>query len=353
MVCLSMGKALAMTQDEVFMITKAMVMAAGVGSRLDPLTQDVPKPIVPIANKPIMDILFDRLVEVGIVDVIANTYYLADKIKKHYEKSCVLNFTSVTEEKLSGTAGGVKKCQFFFDKGEDFLVLSADGLSNADLKSAIENHKNSGAIASLGIKQVPLEEIPNFGVVVVDENNFITEFQEKPAVKDAKSNFINTGIYIFNYEIFNYIPENTFYDFAKNVFPDLLSKNIKINTFEVSQYWSDIGTLEQYIQSNKDVFEDLVKFNHTEIIETPNGKYITGKSHIASSAKLKGFNVIGNNCIVGKNVILKNSIIWDDVEIKDNTVIKNSVIASHSEVGVDLVHQIIGPSQVLSKGLLE
>lgn len=335
------------------MITKAMVMAAGVGSRLDPLTQDVPKPIVPVANRAIMDILFDRLVEVGIVDVVANTYYLADKIKKYYEKSCVLNFTPVKEETLSGTAGGVKKCQFFFDEGEDFLVLSADGLSNADLKSAIEAHQNSGAIATLGIKQVPLEEIPNFGVVVVDENGFITEFQEKPAIKDAKSNFINTGIYIFDYEIFNHIPENTFYDFAKNVFPDLLSKNIKINTFEVSQYWSDIGTLEQYIQSNKDVFENLVDFNHSEIIETEHGKYITGKSHISSSAVLKGFNVIGRNCIIGKNVVLKNSIIWDDVEIKDNTLIKGSVVASHSEIGVDLLHQIIGPSQVLTKGLTD
>src|SRR5574344_386238 len=189
------------------MLSKAMIMAAGVGSRLDPLTQDVPKPLVPIANTPMMDILFSRLKEIGVNDVIANVYYMADKIIGRYngKNNLGINFSYIKEDELSGTAGGVKKTQFFFEEGEDFLVLSADGLHNADLKKAIELHKNSGAIASLGVKPLPMEEIPNFGVVVTDENGFITEFQEKPSIKEAKSNLINTGIYIFNYEIFNHI----------------------------------------------------------------------------------------------------------------------------------------------------
>lgn len=334
------------------MITKAMIMAAGVGSRLDPLTQDVPKPLVPIANKPMMDILFERLAEIGVKDVVANTHYKAEQIIERYkENNLGINFSYIHEETLSGTAGGVKKCQFFFDKDEDFLVLSADGLSNADLKAGIEAHKESGAIVSMGIKKIEMEEIPNFGVVVTDKKGFVTGFQEKPAIKDAKSDCINTGIYIFNYKIFDYIPADTFYDFAKNVFPDLLSKEIKINTFVVNEYWSDIGTIAQYAQSIQDLFNNLYEFKHSEIIKTQKGAYIAGESHISSNALFFGNNVIGNNCIIGKNVVLKDCIIWDDVEIHDNVILKNCIIASHSEIKVNMVNQVVGPNQIISHGV--
>jgi len=335
-----------------FMIKKAMIMAAGVGSRLDPLTQDVPKPLVPIANRPMMDLLFEKLLNIPVKDVIANTHYKAEKIIERYKNNDIgINFSSIHEKTLSGTAGGVKKCQFFFDEGEDFLVLSADGLSNANLPAAIESHKKSGAIASLGVKKIALEEIPNFGVVVTDSEGFVTGFQEKPSIQEAKSDFINTGIYIFNYEIFNYIPADTFYDFAKNVFPDLLSKGIKINTFPVDEYWSDIGTIDQYVQSTKDFFNNLYEIKHSAILETPEGAHISDKSYIAPSASLQGYNTIGKNCIIGKNVMLKNCIIWDDVQIKDNTKLENCVIASHSEINADMINQVIGPNQIVSHGV--
>lgn len=334
------------------MMNKAMIMAAGVGSRLDPLTQDVPKPLVPIANRPMMDILFERLLEIGITDVIANTHYKAEQIIDRYKNNDFeINFSYVHEETLSGTAGGVKKCQFFFDEGEDFLVLSADGLSNADLKAGIEAHKKSGAIATMGIKKINLEEIPNFGVVVTDKKGFVTGFQEKPQIKDAQSDCINTGIYIFNYKIFDYIPADTFYDFAKNVFPDLLSKEIKINTFVVHDYWSDIGTIAQYAQSVQDLFNNLYEFKHSEILITPKGAYISDESHISSTALFFGNNTIGKNCIIGKNVILKDCIIWDDVEIHDNVILKNCIVASHSEIKVNMVNQVIGPNQIISHGV--
>lgn len=334
------------------MVSKAMIMAAGVGSRLDPLTQDVPKPLVPIANKPMMDILLERLLDISIKDVVANTHYKSEQIIDRYKNNKLgINFNYINEEKLSGTAGGVKKCQFFFNEGEDFLVLSADGLSNADFQAGIASHKSSGAIATMGIKKIKMEDIPNFGVVVTDDNGFVTGFQEKPSIEDAKSDCINTGIYIFNYEIFNYIPANTFYDFAKNVFPDLLSKGIKINTFPVDDYWSDIGTIDQYIQSTHDLFKNEYKINNSEIIKTPKGAYIADKSHIAPSAKFFGNNTIGKNCIIGKNVLLKDCIIWDDVEIKDNLILKNCVIASHSEINTNLVNQVVGPNQIISGGV--
>lgn len=334
------------------MVSKAMIMAAGVGSRLDPLTQDVPKPLVPIANRPVMDILLERLSEISITDVVANTHYKSSDIIERYKRNNIgINFNYIHEEELSGTAGGLKKCQFFFKEDENFLVLSADGLSNVDFEAGIKSHKESGAIATIGIKKIALEEIPHFGVVVTDSDGFITEFQEKPAIKDAKSDFINTGIYIFNYKIFDYIPENTFYDFAKNVFPNLMNNGIKINTFNVNEYWSDIGTINQYIQSTQDLFNDLYQINHSEIIKTKNGSYITDKSYIAPSALFYGCNTIGKNCIIGKNVVLKDCIIWDDVEIKDNIKLKNCIIASHSEININMVNQVVGPNQIISQGI--
>ena len=174
-----------------------------------------------------------------------------------------------------------------------------------------------------------MEDVPHFGVVVTDNNGYITEFQEKPSVEEAKSNYINTGIYIFDYKIFDYIPENTFYDFAKNVFPKLVERN-EINTFEVSEYWSDIGTINQYIQSNEDVFLGKCNFLHNKIVELQNGaSYIADEACIIpQNVTFKGKSVIGKNTKIGRNAIIENSIIWDNVVISDDVHIENCVIAS-------------------------
>lgn len=328
---------------------KAMVMSAGVGSRLDPLTKSVPKPLVPIANKPVMDILLENLRNIGVENVIANTYYLAEQIVARYIKNNLgINFNYITEETLSGTAGGVKKCQFFFDEGEDFFVLSADGVTNADLLKGMKIHKESGAIATIGVKPVKEEDIPNFGVVVTNSKGYIIEFQEKPAIKEAKSNLINTGIYIFNYKIFDYIPVGEFCDFAKNVFPKLLNDR-QINVFEVSEYWSDIGTLEQYKQSTLDLFDNLYTFKHDKVIEASAGNYICGKTSIPKSVKFIGHTVIGDECIIGKNVVLENCILWDGVEISDGVHLKDCVIASNSRVERNLTNHIIGQNERVVK----
>ena len=326
-------------------VTKCMVMSAGMGSRLEPLTLQVPKPLVPVCNRPVMDILFESLADIGIKDVICNTYYLAEQIIEKYTKNCPVNFNYIKEETLSGTAGGLKKCQFFFEKGETLVVLSADGLTNADIKHGIEVHQKSGAIATIGVKRIPKEEVSHFGVVVTDNDGFITEFQEKPPVEQAKSDCINTGIYIFDYKIFDYIPENMFYDFAKNVFPQLL-KERQINTFVIEDYWSDIGTLGQYMASTQDVFNGKCIFEHGKIIETNGGAYLSA-SEIPSDTKFKGYSTIGTGCKIGKNVAIENSIIWDNVTIEDNAYIKDSIIASKETISGTVFGKVIGCEKVV------
>lgn len=305
---------------------KAMIMAAGMGSRLEPITLMLPKPLIPVMNKPLMDIILSQLASIGVKDVISNTYYLSHKIIDRYSKNNMgINFNYIKETELSGTAGGMKKCQFFFDEGEDFIVMSGDVLTTVDLKKGIELHKKSGAIATIGIKQVEHEKVSQFGVVVTDEKGYIEEFQEKPSVEEAKSNCINTGIYIFNYKIFDYIPENTFYDFAKNVFPKLLQER-QINTFEVTEYWNDIGTIEQYKQSIQDVFNGICNIEHAEIKETNLGSYICGNTKVPSTVRFVGNSVVGDECKLGEYIMLDNCIVFDGAKIQTGTELSNCIV---------------------------
>lgn len=326
------------------MVKKAMIMSAGVGSRLNPLTNDVPKPLVPIANIPTMDILLEHLANNGITKVIANTHYLGKQIHSRYEKDSPIkiDFTYIHEDELSGTAGGLKKCQFFFDKGENFLVMSADGLTELDIEKAIEHHKKSNCIATMVTKKVSESEVDKFGVVVTDSKGFIKEFQEKPKREEAKSNLINTGIYVFNYEIFNYIPENTTFDFAKNVFPTLLANGIKINTYLTEKYWSDIGSIEQYIESTKDILNKKINVNKLNIKKTKDALFTIGNdTKISNSATIEGTCVIGNKCCLKDNSAIKNSILWDNVEISENVKIENCIIANNSKIEISLKDKII------------
>lgn len=342
------------------LIKKAMVMAAGVGSRLDPLTQEIPKPLVPVLNKPVMDILLQKLKNFGVEKVIANTHYLAEQIQQRYSKNSPvdIHFEYIHEQTLSGTAGGVKKCEFFFDDVEDFLVVSADGLHDADFDKIVRSHKESGCIATMAISAVDHAEVCHYGVVVPSDEHVVSEFQEKPSVDEAKSNYINTGIYVFNKRIFDFIPEGEKYDFAKNVFPKLLEAGEKINTYRIYSYWSDIGTIEQYIQSNIDALSKKVLIENPDIIRKFDTVFVKGKNVITDeSVKLLNNVVIGNNCKIGKNVTLDNVILWDNVTVEDNITLKNVVCANNStikcSIEADENREIIAPNKIVDNSCIK
>ena len=320
-------------------IKKAMIMAAGVGSRLNPVTLSIPKPLVTVVNIPIMDILFKNMRKHGITNVIANTYYMADKIISRYEDNDFgVKFSYIREETLSGTAGGLKKCQQFFNEGEDFFVLSADGVFDVDLTELFNQHKKNNTIATIVVKELPKNLVENFGVVVADDNGIVTEFQEKPPVDEAKSNLINTGIYVFNYKIFDYIPENEFYDFAKDVFPKLL-KEKQISVYKTDAYWSDIGTIDQYIESNFDILNGKTNIEHAPVTETKNGRYISESP--LNEAVCIGSVIVGKRCRIGKDVILENTILGDDTVVLDEVTIKNSLVSGGLAICKNIQDEVI------------
>lgn len=298
---------------------KAMIMAAGLGSRLMPLTEHIPKPMVPILNKPVMQYSIELLKEHGVEDIIANTHYLPETISNYFEDGSRLgvNLKYSYEKELLGTAGGVKNNRWFLD--ETFIIISGDALTNINLTEMIKSHKENKALVTLALKSV--EDVSKFGVVVTDDSGKIKAFQEKPEAHEALSNQVNTGIYIFEPEVFEHIPDG-FYDFGQDLFPKLVEMNERIYGFETQDYWSDVGSLDIYKDSNWDFLK--------------NSTTLTGPGTIIQKGVQKtGKVVIGSSCYIGENVQLKNCVIWDECTIEDNVVIENAILGSGCIIGED------------------
>lgn len=327
-----------------------MILAAGAGTRLMPLTENIPKPMIPIVGIPIIELILRHLQKFGINDIVANTHYRAESIHNLFggKNHLGVNFNYVYEESLTGTAGGMKKCESFFEQGETFIVVSGDALTNLNIEELYKRHKKSGALASMALKEFPMEKVEHFGVVIIDENSRIIGFQEKPKQQEAKSNLVNTGIYIFETDIFNYIPENNFYDFAENIFPSIMKSNEIFCGFKIDEYWNDIGTLSQYKSSSFDILNGEVDIKMpydeseqgwiSESSKISNNVYIENKIFIGKNTiiedgvMLKGNNVIGNNCIIKSGGEIKDSIIWDNVFIDKNVSIDGCIIANNATI---------------------
>lgn len=314
---------------------RAMVLAAGVGSRLKPLSDQIPKPLIKIGGRTVMDHIVLLLKSHGITDIISNTHYLADQIQDHFKNAKAehgIDIQFIYEEKLSGVAGGIKRCEDFL-KQSTACIIMGDALTDIDLTDIYQKHKAAVAkhncIAT--IAQMQVEDSSHFGVIVTDSllnpesesPNRIVKFQEKPKAEDALSNWANTGVYFFEPRIYDYIPEAkqvAVYDVAKDLFPKLLEQDEYIQAISVADdcYWADLGTPEQYLQSLNDLATSKVKLDL--------GESISSKAYISKDAVLEGNNEIGAGASILGNSHIKNSVIWDNVEIPDGSVIKDSII---------------------------
>src|ERR1019366_274973 len=226
---------------------RPMVLAAGPGPRLRPLTYEITKPMVPVLDRPVMEHILDLLERHGFGEVIANLHYFPESIREHFGE----RLSYRVEEELLGTAGGVRACREFFGS-EPFIVISGDALTDIDLGALAARHRSAGGIATLAVKQVP--DTREYGVVLHDADGRITGFQEKPEPEDALSNLGNCGIYVFDPSIFDYFPERPFVDWAKDVFPVLLEQDVPFHIHEVSEYWNDVGSLAELRQATSAAF---------------------------------------------------------------------------------------------------
>jgi NDP-sugar pyrophosphorylase family protein len=317
---------------------KAMVLAAGKGTRLFPLTGEVPKPMAPVVDTPIIHHIFDLLTHYGVSEAHVNVHYLADALLKAYgEESRVngMNVRLVKEDKLTGTAGGVKHLAGVaptaggFD--ETFVVVSGDALTDVDIKALVAFHKEKGALATIALHRV--YDTSEFGVVEIDEGGNILGFQEKPDPKEAISTLANAGVYVFEPEALSYIPEGTFFDFAKDVFPRFLEAGERFVGYQGNFYWSDIGTLEAYRQAQYDVLSGKVR------VKVPGEKryetlWIGENAHIHPSAALDGYIVVGQDAVIGRGVTLSGDVtVGTDCWIRPNATIKRSILLPGASVG--------------------
>jgi NDP-sugar pyrophosphorylase family protein len=320
---------------------RAMVLAAGVGSRLQPLSDVVPKPLIKIGGRTIMDHILLLLKKHGITNVVSNTHHLADQIHEHFTDIKTkegIDIQFLYEEKLSGVAGGIRLCQDFL-KQSTACIIMGDALTDVDLTDLYLKHKeavkNHGCLAT--VAQMQVKDTGEFGVIVTEAlldkdsetPNRIVKFQEKPKASEALSNWANTGIYFFEPRIYEFIPstENApKYDVARDLFPKLLNAGEYIQAIAIDPqtYWADLGTPTQYIKSVQDITEGRVDLDFLDSIDS--------SAEIDPSANIEGFNEIGKNTKIGKNVIIKDCIIWDNVVIGENTKLEDCIIGSNTKI---------------------
>jgi len=228
---------------------KGMILAAGEGRRLRPLTNHLPKPMLPVAGRPLLEHTIIHLRNCGITDLAVNLYHLPTIVQDHFGNGerWDVNLRYSVEEQLLGSAGGVKRLQSFFD--DTFVVYYGDLFTQTDLRAMVEYHRQTGAVATMGLYQVP--DPWNRGIVELDHNQMIVRFAEKPPRDQVFSNLANAGIYVLEPEVLNYIPPDQVYDFGHDVFPDLLVREVQVAGYVIEDLLIDIGLPEKYEEVNR------------------------------------------------------------------------------------------------------
>ncbi|NHC37170.1 sugar phosphate nucleotidyltransferase [Scytonema millei] len=321
---------------------KAMILAAGKGTRVRPITYTIPKPLIPILQKPVMEFLLELLRQHGFDQIMVNVSHLANEIENYFRDGqrfgvqLAYSFEGkivdgVLVGEAVGSAGGMRRIQDFAPFFDDtFVVLCGDALIDLDLTAAVKWHREKGSIATVIMKSVPREEVPSYGIVVTDEDGRVRTFQEKPKVEEALSTNISTGIYIFEPEIFNYIPSGENFDIGSQLFPKLVEKNAPFYGLVMDFEWVDIGKVPDYWQAIRGVLQGEIKnvqipghevrpgiytglsvAVNWDKVDITGPVYIGGMTRIEDGAKIVGPTMIGPNCYICGGATVDNSVIFE------------------------------------------
>jgi len=321
---------------------KAMILAAGKGTRVRPITHTTPKPMIPILQKPVMEFLLELLRQHGFDQIMVNVSHLAEEIENYFRDGqrfgvqIAYSFEGRIEDgeligAAIGSAGGLKRIQDFQPFFDDtFVVLCGDALIDLDLTEAVRRHRAKGAMASLITKRVPRDQVSSYGVVVTDPDGRVLSFQEKPAVDEAASDMINTGVYIFEPEVFNYIPSGEPFDIGADLFPKLVEAAAPFFALPMEFEWVDIGKVPDYWQAIRSVLQGHVRQVQIPGVEVRPGIYtglnvaadwdkinvegpiyVGGMTRIEDGATIIGPAMIGPSCHICEGATIDNSIIFD------------------------------------------
>lgn len=313
---------------------RAVLMAGGSGTRLRPLTCDLPKPMVPILNRPIAEHIVNLLRKHQIREIIVTLHYLPDSIRDYFQDGGAFGVQmtyAIEEDQPLGTAGCVKNIAQLLD--ETFIVISGDTITDFDLSAAIEFHRRNKAKATLVLTRVP--NPIEFGVVITDENNRVTRFLEKPSTSEIFSDTVNTGTYILEPEVLDYLPANHECDFSNDLFPLLLDKNELIYGFIAEGYWCDVGHLDSYREVQYHGLSKQVQLTFPYQERSP-GVWVGDNTYIDNSVKIDPPVLIGNNCRIAPRVVIEaGTVIGDNVTIGADANIKRPIIWNGAIIGED------------------
>ena len=326
-----------------------MILAAGLGTRLRPITYAIPKPMAPVLNRPVMEHIVRLLGRHGFAEAIANLHWFPETIEGHFGDGSAfgIELSYSREEKLLGTSGGVRNAAGFL--GDSFLVISGDALTDIDLAAMRAAHEAHDGIATLATKRVA--DTSQFGVAITGADGRIQGFQEKPDPSEALSDLANCGIYMFRREIFDFFPEPGaskaagegdppgFADWAMDVFPKLLDGDVPFYSHEIDAYWNDIGNLEELRSGNVDALTGAVKLDmEGDLVDGyRSGERMEGEPdlvgpvllgpgcQIGDDVRIDGPSVIGDNVKVGDGARLKEVIALPNAEIPANQVLINAI----------------------------
>jgi glucose-1-phosphate thymidylyltransferase long form len=344
--------------DIIIPMIKAIIMAGGKGSRIRPLTLSRPKPLIPVANRPIIDYIIQKLKANNYTDLVFTLSYLKNHITKLLEKEHQdLNINYSIEKSPLGTAGGVKNAQKYLD--DTFFVLSGDVLLDVDLDHLLKFHQEKNALATILL--TPVKDPTHFGIAVLDNDNQVIKFLEKPSSDQVFSKIANTGTYILEPEIFDYIDEipgnkKGEIDFSKDVFPKLIQEKASIYGYILDGYWNDVGRPESFLKANRDVLNKKIRPRpHGKIMKECVGKFgdiWAGKNvQIEEKVRIIGPVVIGDNAVIKKGCVLgKNTVIGEKVQVEEHTHIQGSVILPDSIIKA---HSYLKDCIIDSKCILE
>ena len=316
---------------------KAMILAGGMSTRLYPLTKQVPKPIVPVGGEPISGHVMRLLAAHGYDEVAINVFYLAERVQQTFGDGSAygVKLHYLHERELTGSAGGLKQMEGWFDG--TFIVVGCDDLTDADLGALVRFHKERGALATIGLVEV--DEVDQYGVVVLGDDGRISGFQEKPPKGTEKSKLANTGIYVFEPAIFDRIPANTFYDFGKQVFPELLADGLPFYGMQLDgTYWRDVGTPDEYRRATEDMLHSRVIVRGARPTGVPEGTQIGEEVRVEApvrvgegviighGVRIAGPSVIGDRVKIGKDAVLERAIVWDGAVIGARATVRDSIV---------------------------
>jgi mannose-1-phosphate guanylyltransferase len=333
-----------------------MVLAAGLGTRLRPITYGMPKPMVPVLNRPVMEHTARLLARHGFTEAIANLHWFPDVIEGHFGDGSELGLelSYSFEQQLLGTAGGVRNAAGFL--GDSFLVVAGDALTDIDFGAMREFHESHEGLVTMATKRVA--DTDQFGVVIAGGDGRIQGFQEKPDPAEALSDLANTCIYMFRAEIFDYFPAPgtsndagpddppEFADWAKDVFPALLEADVPFYSHEIGAYWNDIGNLDELRQGNLDALrgEAAVEPGAPEVstgvraasplegAEVTAPVLIGSDVEIGTGVKIDGPAIVGDGCRIGADSIVRDAILLAGAELAPSSILVGGIAAHAREV---------------------